>query len=235
MPCKQNRLRVDTNGRAFAGSQRQIQSWVNLNPNSFSAAILGQLNSPPHGASREWVSPLEANHYDEYNDGDFLRALGLGLRISELTAFWPHNGPCWDALAVMTDTEDPMFRGVVIFEAKSHPREARSSCCKAIEGNRKRIESALSATKSWLGVVDGVGWTGDLYQYANRLAHLFFFKKVLGLDAWLVNVYFLNDPHSPTSHDRWIEEIELLKRAAGIPSSIPYVSDLLIEAHPGNF
>jgi hypothetical protein len=131
----------------------------------------------------------------------------------------------------MTDGEDTRFRGVVIVEAKSHPREMRSSCCKAIEDNRRKIESALCATKSWLGVVDGVSWTGALYQYANRLAHLFFFKEVLGLEAWLVNVYFLNDPHSPTGHDRWIEEIQLLKRAAGVPSSIPYVSDLFIEAH----
>jgi hypothetical protein len=132
----------------------------------------------------------------------------------------------------MTVGDDTRFRGVVLVEAKSHPRELRSSYCKAIDRNRKRIESALFATKSWLGVPHGVGWTGDLYQYANRLAHLFFFKEVLRLDAWLVNVYFLNDPHSPTGRDQWIKAIQLLKRAAGLPLSIPYCADVLLDAHP---
>jgi hypothetical protein len=229
MPCKQNKLRVNAEGRAYAGSQRQIQSWVNFKRAALSGAVLNILEPPPGaGALLEWVSPLKSESYRQYNDNDFLRVLGLSVSATELKRFWPQNGPCWDALALLrTGDEIP---GVVLVDAKSHPKETRSSCCKAISMNRITIESSLLQTKKWLRVRADASWTGSLYWYANRLAHLFFLREQLGLNAWLVNIYFLSDPQSPASRDEWIASIGKLKDDVGLPLQIvPYCVDLLLD------
>ena len=39
---------------------------------------------------------------------------------------------------------------------------------------------------------------GPLYQFPNRLAHLYFFREIVKVPAWLVNVCYLDDPkHQP--------------------------------------
>jgi hypothetical protein len=58
-------------------------------------------------------------------------------------------------------------------------------------------------------VQEGIVWTGFanpdscLFQYTNRLAHLYFFRMILGIPAFLVNVHFTNDPYWPTDLEEW--------------------------------
>jgi hypothetical protein len=122
---------------------------------------------------------------------------------------------------------------VVLVEAKSHVSEVYGGGCKASARSRKRIDEALELTKRWLGIPSEPDWTGALYQSANRLAHLYFFRKVMGVPAWLVNVYFINDPYSPTSRSEWEAALVGVKAQLGLAGiSVPHAADLLLEAGP---
>jgi hypothetical protein len=89
-------LRCDEKGRAFAGSQRQIQFYVNEQPSVLNQAISDAFKT---SFSLSWVSPLSSDGYREYWDSAFLKALGLAEHCKELNRFWPSGGPHWDALA----------------------------------------------------------------------------------------------------------------------------------------
>ena len=224
--------RVDSLGRAYAGSQLQIQLWVNRRSSELAQAMLSVL---PFLASLNpkirWVSPLEGAAFAEYQDRDFLRAVALDGCAAKLSRFWPRGGPVWDALAVVETARTPDCRGVLLVEAKSHVREIYGGGCKASARSRKAIEEALEPTKRWLGASSDSDWTGTLYQSANRLAHLYFFRVVMGVPAWLINVYFINDPHSPTSRAEWEVALVGVKAQLGLAgTSVPHAADLFLEA-----
>ena len=106
---------------------------------------------------------------------------------------------------------------------------------KASPKSREKIESALNRTKKWCGVSRDTDWTGPLYQSANRLAHLYFFRKIAGVPAWLANINFLNDPHSPTDREEWQKQLKRVKAELGISSlSMPYIADIFLEARERN-
>ena len=140
--------------------------------------------------------------FAEFRDAEFLRALGLQRVAPRLRKFWPSRGPRWDALAVVRRADrDP---GALLVEAKSHPGEVRGGGTRASPASLTKIHAALRATQEWVGATaDPERWLGPLYQSANRLAHLYFLREVVGVDAWLVNLYFVDDPHAPTSRRAW--------------------------------
>lgn len=223
--------RVDENGRAYAGSQRQIQTYVNEDPGALTIVIEEALPSLDSlKPVIQWVSPLKQDKYVEYHDEDFLCALKLDFLADELSEFWPKGGPHWDALAyVMLSYEKGTGLGVVLVEAKSHVAELASQC-KASPESLEKTEKSLNETKQWLGVAEEVDWTDGYYQMANRLAHLCFFHKQ-NVPAWLVNIYFLNDPHTPISLEEWKKELFKVKQKLGLKSvSISYTADIFLEA-----
>jgi hypothetical protein len=218
---KAKKKRCDPQGRAFAGSQRQIQYYVNYDPSTLQNSIASALETP---FSLKWVSPLHGELFREYHDSGFLRALGLS-NYEELERFWPGRGPVWDALAI-----DEISRGVVLVEAKSHVPEIRGSGCSATSARSiEKIEASLALTKQWLGVAAGSNWKGRLYQSANRLAHLYFFRELVGVPAWLVNIYFVDDPHSPTTRRSWDTGILQMKSDLGV-KSIPHCGEVFLPA-----
>lgn len=149
--------RVDDSGRAYAGSQLQIQIYVNRRPDELSQHTLKALPSLASlGADIRWVSPLESERFIEYQDRAFLRAVGLDHLASQLSGFWPSGGPVWDALAAVEFRKYPGVKGVMLVEAKSHPPEVYGGGCKASPRSRKKIEAALSETKRWLGVPEDI-------------------------------------------------------------------------------
>lgn len=149
-----------------------------------------------------------------------------------MSEFWPKGGPNWDALAAVEIEKSPGGRGVVLVEAKSHPSEIYGGGCQASSPKSlRKIETALLQTKRWLGVSEDADWTGPLYQSANRLAHIYFFREVVGVQAWLVNVYFINDSHSPTTREDWSIALSRVKenlRLTGI--RVPNTAELFLEA-----
>ena len=229
--CDGDRRRVDANGRACAGSQRQIQTYTNDSAETFGKAIAESLSGDlPPSARILWVSPLIHEKYAEYRDGDFLRVLGLQQHESELLAFWPKGGPCWDALARVLFSDGHC--GCVLVEAKSHVNEIYGNGCCASDTSRQQICEGLRKAKEWLGVAPEADWTGKLYQSANRYAHLYFLRVVAKIDVFLVNVYFVNDDRSksPTTIHEWKPAISEVKQQLGLVSPVPFSSEVFLDA-----
>ena len=215
--------RQDESGRAYAGSQRQIQTLVNQHPQLLNQAISQAFQRP---MPLRWVSPLQQDKFQEYRDSQFLDALGLSAHRKALSHFWPNRGPQWDALACIDDGSE----GIVLVEAKSHlPEIYGSGCTATAPASIRKIDASLAITRDWLHANSSEDWKGPLYQTANRLAHLYFFREVLGVQAWLVNACFLDDPHSPTSRAEWNLGLPLVKLALGI-DAFPWCADVFLPA-----
>jgi len=231
MPCEQKPDRVDpATGRARAGSQKQLQTYVNYKQDDLSQKVLERLNPPPGPSAKlRWVSPLKEEHFNEYRDAEFLEKLGLSDHSIALKEFWPDRGPCWDALAQVTGCSP---EGIVLVEAKSHVSELGSSCDARSAASRAKIEASLACTKRRLGVNTSKDWMNNYYQSANRYAHLFFLRD-LGVHAWLVNVYFLDDCSidAPATEAEWRVALEEVKERMGLSGkSVPFASELFLEA-----
>src|ERR1019366_10783457 len=93
------------------------------------------------------VSPLARKSFREYQDKEFLQAIGQDRLSIKLDDFWPSGGPQWDALAVL---ERPPV-GVVLVEAKAYPEEAENRHCKAEGASRTKISERLDELKPKLG------------------------------------------------------------------------------------
>lgn len=224
--------RLDQTGRASAGSQRQVQTYVNERQDVLTKAVcevLPVLCAP--GTHLRWVSPLKQNGYVEYQDNRFLKALCLEQLSDSLQTFWPRGGPVWDALALVESNSDGSGVGVVMVEAKSYPDEIRGIGCRASRASRPQIEKALAVTKQWLGVPVSYDWMGPYYQSANRLAHLYFLREIGHVCAWLINLYFVDDRHSPTSREKWRQELAVVRTDMGLAhTNVPLTAELFLDA-----
>jgi hypothetical protein len=224
MACPKDFTRVDSSGRAHTGSQRQIQTYVNERTKVLNSAIaqaVSQYNLDEQDI--HWVSPLAADTYSEYRDSEFLERVGYGHLAPALRKFWPRNGPCWDALARIEG-------GCLLIEAKSHVAEIYGDGCGASLRSKEKIQAALDSTKAWLGISSEVDWTGRLYQSANRYASLCFLRKIAGLQGFLVNVYFIGDPRTPTTRDEWDAAIQSVHQELGLVREVPYSAAVFLTA-----
>lgn len=225
MPCPRDPSRTDITGRAYAGSQRQIQTYVNERTAELSRAVADALQPNKLVAlAIRWVSPLAADKYSEYRDAEFLGILGAGHLAPKLREFWPPRGPCWDAVARLDGG------GCVIAEAKSHISEVYGNGCAASGRSLSLIKSSIARTKECLGVRTDADWLGRLYQSANRLAYLHFLREIAGIDAFLVNVYFTGDPHSATTRKDWDDGIRLFNDQLGLANRVPYSGSAFLQA-----
>lgn len=220
--------RVNSAGLAYAGSQRQIQLYVNRRCEELSRAAVKSLGLAPETAALlQWVSPVEREQYKELRDVHFLRALGLDRHAPALKRFWPGRGPSWDALATLDGA-----RGCILLEAKSHVSEIYGDGCRAAGKSRKTICDAIEATKKWLGVPHEADWLGKLYQSANRYAHLYFLREECGVGAHLLNVYFIDDRtiREPASQSDWDTAIGSVKAELGLARSAPHCGSAFLKA-----
>jgi hypothetical protein len=225
MASLRSRSRTDVTGRAYAGSQRQIQTYVNEYTSDLSRAVASVLQpNTLEAAAIQWVSPLATAKYLEYRDEEFLQHIGTRHLAPKLREFWPWRGPCWDALARVDGD------GCILIEAKSHVPEMYSSGCGASAPSLPLIQSAIANTKAWLGVRPEADWLGPLYQSANRFAYLYFLREIGKIDAYLVNVYFMADPHSPTNQTQWNEGISAANGHLGIVNPVPYSGSVFLSA-----
>jgi len=230
---RKSEQRSSAEGRTYAGSQLQIQIYVNRRQEELSRAVQGELPSLAVLEPRfRWVSPLESEGFVEYKDQAFLHAVDLDhLLRNDLDLFWPKMGPRWDALAVVETDSASDTHGVLLVEAKSHPSEMHRTNSQASPQPLKRIKEALRKTKRWLGVSEEADWTGDLYQSANRLAHLYFFLEIAKMPAWLANVCFLDDPRSPTTRGEWKIALDQVSADLGLTNiTIPNAGLVFLEA-----
>lgn len=143
---------------------------------------------------------------------------------SEWASFWPQSGnpPNWDAIGVLRSRGQSEW---LLVEAKAHAGEMQTKDgCKASSASLSQITSSLTAVGADLGVTNTKPWTGPYYQYANRLAMLWFLLKH-GVPARLLYVYFTGECHGnwtcPATPDEWAPHLKAQDKALGLDPVAP--------------
>lgn len=213
------------------GSARGSLKWIRIAVNEYPALLNARVRDSL-GLSRdtaiEWQSPRSDDEYAEYRDDDFLAKVGVELEDFPLPRFWPPRGPQWDALATVGSD------GLLIVEAKANVPEIVSPGTSAKGRRLQHIERSLFATKRYLGVPADIPWSGKLYQYANRLAHLYLLRILNKKKAYLAFVYFTgaDDVDGPKSPAEWQAAIAVAKGVLGLPKRhrlSRFVGDVFID------
>jgi hypothetical protein len=205
-------MEVDT-PFATKGSQRWLQVAIERAPDLLDAPLRQSLELAS-GDQITWLSPVRSERFVEYRDQATFKKCGVDLLHRPLDDFWPQRGPMWDGLAT-TGRGD-----ILLVEAKAHIPELVSPRSRATEPARGRIAKSMREVQQALSPksVDHVDWTGTFYQYANRIAHLYFLRQENGVRAHLVNIYFLNaiDVQGPASRDEWLGALKLVESYLGV-------------------
>jgi hypothetical protein len=196
------------------GSQKWLQEIINICPELLNTRIAEQLPSLSDNKIC-WLSPLEEDEFAEYRDASFLQRVGLSDLTEELTHFWPKSGPQWDGLGKTLDGE-----ALILVEAKANVPELISTCGAKAETSLDMISKSLAETQRWLKCQNSlIDWKSGFYQYANRLAHLYFLRRKSSKQAFLVFLYFVDDStHIPTPRQAWDAALELQKKLMGLPA-----------------
>ena len=208
-------------GPASRGSRFHLQNLVNGNCEYLNQLVLSCSSSLYEYATMKpiWLSPLACQNYREYRDNSFLEVLGLSNLKQKLCGFWPRLGPSWDALATVSGNNGG--HGVILLEAKSHFKELGNPACAcgAKGKSLEKIESSLSTVKSALGVKKDYNWLGNYYQYANRLAHLYWLNIGERVPTWMVLLYFIGDQEQrgPNTVAEWRTKLNEMKAELGLP------------------
>ncbi len=193
-------------------SQHWMQFFVNSQP-----AILNHAIRRATGILDKtdifWKSPLADDQYAEYFDQAFLDRLGIKPGKVPLKDFWPNGGPHWDGLAI-TSTDE-----VILVEAKANVVEFATDPCGAkSKESIKRILDSLKETQEFMGIKGKRSrpelWFNAFYQYANRLAHLYFLRELNKIPTYLIFLDIVNDPDSGKNAVKSVNEWESLVRLA---------------------
>jgi hypothetical protein len=178
------------------------------------------------GKAVEWLdfefSPERAPLRD---DREFV---GLAF-ISDATvqakwkSFWPQTGNAqnWDAIGKIYFGDRPEW---LLVEAKAHTGEIQSACGAKSQVSKQRIYSALAQTSKAFGNSQQPieNWLAPYYQYANRLAALYFLTKECSppVDAHLLFLYFYGENREgcdcPQSEQEWTPTVQRVMDWLGI-------------------
>lgn len=204
-------------------SQRWMQFYVNCQP-----AILNHAIRRATGISDEtdiiWKSPLANDQYAEYFDQEFLDRLGVKPEKKLLKDFWPTRGPHWDGLATTSTKE------IILVEAKANVVEFATDPSGAkSEKSIELIMDSLKKTQKFMGIKGKRNrpelWFNAFYQYANRLAHLYFLRELNKFPTYLIFLDIVNDPDSGKkavkSTNEWESLVKLAEACLGITPTKP--------------
>jgi hypothetical protein len=194
------------------GSQKWIQDLINACPELLNNRIIERARNLS-GREICWVSPLKQDEFAEYRDTAFLERINLQELSEGLKKFWPQNGPQWDALGRTSDG-----KASFLVEAKANIPELVSFCGATDKDSLSTISESLAETQRWLKCIGPkIDWKCGCYQYANRLAHLYFLREKAGKEAHLIFLYFVADPtHIPTSCEAWNSALKLQRKLLGL-------------------
>lgn len=206
-------------------SEHWLRGAVNKCPDYLNAQVRGAFAWPASEAIT-WVSPLASDGYAEYYDDAFVERLGIAPLAVPLQSFWPASGPRWDALARTASGK------IILVEAKAHIDESVDYGTGASGASRDKIERALADAKQAFGASEHASWGAPFYQYANRLAHLYFLSELNGCEAYMLFLYFADAPDvpSPCADAEWRGAIRLTKRCLGLGAHrfVNRVGDLIL-------
>lgn len=207
------------------GSLKDLQILINKKPEILDVILTDQMEKQ---VNIKWKSPLEADQFAEYRDQDFINLLGLKDKITKpLKDFWPNKGPQWDALGIDNDL-------YYLVEAKANIPEIVTAGTGASSKSKAKIIDAFTGVKEYLGINNSVDWSNTFYQYTNRIAHLYFLRILNGINAHLINIYFINDDsvEGPYCAEEWYGSIRVIKQYLGIPKRNKldkYIHDVFID------
>jgi hypothetical protein len=144
--------------------------------------------------------------------------------------FWPQRGRAqtWDGAARLLHRGDQIEW--LLIEAKANKVEFVTPPTGASSnGGRAQILKSLNHVKSALGVHRHYPWHGTYYQYANRLAALYFLNEVAKVPARLLHIYFTGDcfpdgRECPASPEDWRRLIEARDITLGLLEEHPLSS-----------
>jgi hypothetical protein len=218
-PKTSRRRTHPTTGWAYAGSQRQIQAYVNTPPltavlDTALAAALPTIE----GATIEWLSPLAATGYVEHQDASFWQAIGHPELAAQAAGWWPgRGGPCWDALALAH--QPGRTSTLVLVEAKAHVAEFGPAPCGATdEASIAKIRAAIDDAREYLGSSASTDtWMGGYYQLANRLTWALWLR-VHQIDTVFAHLLFADDmSHIPATSAELREAAHQAHATLGVP------------------
>ncbi|MFC1944670.1 hypothetical protein ACFLX5_04175 [Chloroflexota bacterium] len=209
------------------GSLKWVQLLVNEYPELINSP-LRKMSGLTYDIPISWLSPIFTDQFAEYRDQAFLDLLDIHLVHRPLGTFWPGRGPQWDALARAGSGE------VFLVEAKAHVDEMLSSGTKSSTKSKMLIDRSFIEVQKFLDVHPVVDWSQVLYQYANRLAHLYLLRELNDVQAFLVLLYFVRDREmdGPLTIGEWKSAIKIVKGVLGLPEQhklSPYVIDIFID------
>lgn len=212
-----------------AGSQRWLQLAVNLQPELVAEPLVGSLGGAEH-APLEWLCPLPAGRQQEHRDLGALKALGVPAAVQHsLADFWPRRAPAWDGLARTAKGH------MLLVEAKANVPELASGRSQPGPESLDRITESLREVREYVAPRSAVDWTHTFYQYANRLALLYFLRRLNKVRAHLVFIYFVNarDVKGPASRTEWEAALTLMYAALGLPKRhrlSPFIHNVFVDA-----
>lgn len=220
-------MRVPFNAVNVRGSQKWIQKAINDHAANLNHAVRKALGFDK-SEQITWLSPLREDAYSEYRDKDFVSRLGIKLSKRPLEKFWPRRGPQWDGLG-RTDSGN-----ILLIEAKANIPEIVSPACKASDHSKSLIQRSLREVQEFLGIDPNIDWSGKLYQYTNRIAHLYLLREINQIPAYLVFVYFIgdHDVDGPGSVLEWKAALTVAKGVLGIGERhrlSKYMADVYID------
>ena len=144
----------------------------------------------------------------------------------EWANFWPpkknhRNQQNWDAVGyVQVDSQNE----ILLVEAKAHVEELKSPCKAESQGGLPMITNALNDVKRYYGVKDSIDWLKPYYQYANRLAVLYFLNTH-NIPARLIFIYFMGDDYPskicPKNNDEWRKYLNDMYNTLGLGDKLP--------------
>ena len=207
------------------GSLRDIQ----ILTNDFSELLIEKVRESISLRSNEidWVSPKESDKFSEYRDDAFLKALGIENLKCPLNNFWPKKGPQWDALGI------GKYKEIFLVEAKANIPEIVSPGTLSRGTSRDLLAKSLKDVKSYLNINKDIDWTGNFYQYTNRIAHLYFLRVLNKIPAYLIFIYFMGDKSvgGPATEEEWHAAITVMHKCLGLNKHklSKYIADVFID------
>jgi len=204
-------------------SQRWMQFFVNQRPSFLNNAIRQAAGIAPQ-IDIHWRSPLADDEFAEYFDQAFLGRLGITPGKISLRQFWPSGGPHWDGLALTSNAE------VILVEAKANITEFATDARGAESPTSiHHIKKSLSEVQHFMDIAGNRCrpelWFNAFYQYANRLAHLYFLRELNGIPTHMVFLDIVNDPDSGNdavkTYYEWKSLVRLAESCLGITPGKP--------------
>lgn len=185
----------------YFGSERSLLQALRCAPEELGEVVAERSDPPIPGDRFVWRDAGMRLRPPERREPFSVEWRGVGFLEDERPAvvaayrdFWTQSGtlPNWDAAGMRSTEGGDEW---LLVEAKAHLGELRQSCLAkpaALGGTRELIEERLDEVKAALGVRTDNSWLDPYYQFANRIATLWFLHEQ-GVAARLLHICFTGD------------------------------------------